>query len=263
MRIKEQSRSSMLILNRSVVVAGAVLIAVISIGLGYFIGFKTGHSGTPEVEQIVEKPLKIPEEKRVLELPQPKQPEGQPAQNQPPEMHQQDESQGSRVQEAPQRTVQTNDRSKEEDTVRGFNKQIGVPQRDASAQERDMAKQSQPDRRPNEAAPKPQSSDTAKTVPERLPPPQEEKKALKQTAKPQSQQRLYTIQFGAFPSRQGAEELRAQLKSKGINAYIVEKGKEDIYFRVRAGAYQGKKEAERNAISIEKQTGIKGFITVK
>ncbi len=279
MRLKDQGKNSILLLNRSSVIAGALLLAILSIGLGYFIGFKTGQSGAPETEHIVEKPVKIPEEKRVLELPPPKGPE----ENVP--THQQETTQGFIPPESPKAAeqapeiAQSSPQSKgsvdkkppnywwldkkspvevqktgKGDPERDFNKQVGQ-NRDNPAQ-----KQTEPQRPlPKDPQMIEKDGQTASSKPDRLPPPQEKRPSQKQTVK----QKQYAIQFGAFPSRQGAEELKAILKSKGVNAYIVDKGKDDIYYRVRTGPYQNKKDADRQALQLEKQTGLKGFVTPK
>jgi cell division protein FtsN len=74
--------------------------------------------------------------------------------------------------------------------------------------------------------------------------------------------RVYTVQVGAFPSREGAERLQRMLKAKGVESYIVN-GRRDIYFRVRVGSFESRREAERNAAVLQKKTGMKNFVTIR
>ncbi|MCX8028006.1 MAG: SPOR domain-containing protein [Thermodesulfovibrionales bacterium] len=236
MKLKDQSRNSILLLNRTSVIAGAIIICVVSLGLGYFIGFKTGVSGNVEVEQITEKTPKpkINEDKRVLEpLPPPPQPTA-PVQKITPEkeeIKQPEKTEKKEIEkkaEEPKIVIQ--EQKQDTSTQKGFEKRI-VPEKKT---------EKEPDK------PKP-SIQTEDKKTEKMPP----------------KTKSYTIQLGAFPSKAGAEELKSQLKNKGINAYIISKDKDSIYFRVRVGNYSTKKEAERALISIEKQTGLKGFITTR
>ncbi len=75
--------------------------------------------------------------------------------------------------------------------------------------------------------------------------------------------RLYTIQFGALPTKKEAEQLKKRLQARGLKAYIVNRGEEDPLFRVRAGTFKNKRDAERQAASIHKKTGLSYFVTVK
>ncbi|MEW5747059.1 MAG: SPOR domain-containing protein [Nitrospirota bacterium] len=71
----------------------------------------------------------------------------------------------------------------------------------------------------------------------------------------------YTIQVGAFPNRTGAEQLQQRLKESGYKAYIVDADKGSDYYKVRVGAFKGKKEAERVAAMLRKKTAMQNFIT--
>ncbi|MFO0754692.1 MAG: SPOR domain-containing protein [Thermodesulfovibrionales bacterium] len=75
--------------------------------------------------------------------------------------------------------------------------------------------------------------------------------------------KTYTVQIGAFPSREGAEQLLQNLQARGYKPYIVDAGQGDTYFRVRLGAYKDRKEAERNAVAFSKKTGLPNFVTQK
>ncbi|MCX8069856.1 MAG: SPOR domain-containing protein [Thermodesulfovibrionales bacterium] len=242
MRLKEQGKNSILLLNRSSVIGGAILLVLISLGLGYFIGFKTGHSTVADLEQVVEPPKKIVEEKRVLETPPKK--EIQPAPPLPPPSVALDNT---------DKTVRPEDKKvekepppieiKKDDTQeRSFNKQVGTQK--VEKEEIQVTKKTD-----GKAEEKPQPLPTAS-----------EKKSVKNT---KQQGKIYTIQFGAFPNIQGAEELQKNLKAKGISAYIVDKGKDGVYYRVRTGSYESKKDADKQVVLLEKKTGLKGFVTTK
>jgi cell division septation protein DedD len=283
MRLKDQGKNSILLLNRSSVIAGALLLSILSIGLGYFIGFKTGQTGAPETEHGVEKPLKIPEEKRVLELPPPKNPQenGPTSQQGTTEQgHQIPPQESPKVVEQAPESGHTPPQSKGSEDKRLPNywwvdkkSPVELQKTGKGEPERDFGRQIGRDtaeRQPESQRPLPQQLpkgevqggrevETALNKPEKLPTPQDKKSPQKQTVK----QKQYAIQFGAFPSRQGAEDLKAFLRSKGVNAYIVDKGRDDIYYRVRTGSYPSKKEADRQALQLEKQTGLKGFVTPK
>lgn len=243
MRLKDQSRNSILLLNRSSVIGGAILLVLISLGLGYFIGFKTGHSGVADLEQVTEPPKKTIEEKRVIETP-PKT-ESQPAPLPPPS--------SVSVLENNEKSAKTEDKKvekehppieiKKDDTQdRSFNKQIGQQK----AEKEDIPS----DRK---------SINKVEEKPQKLPI-ETEKKPTKNT---KTQGKFYTIQFGAFPSIQGAEELQKNLKAKGVSTYIVDKGKDGLYYRVRTGSFENKKEADKQVALLEKKTGLKGFVTIK
>lgn len=260
MRLKEQGKNSILLLSRSSVIAGAVLIAVVSIGLGYFIGFKTGQSTVNESEQIVERPLRPPEEKRVLEPLKPTNTEPPQIALQPPDKAEphQDKTVTDKLNQSDTKeikpTVEIEKNTKQDD------KQQSPKQAQADVQHKGFEKQLSTPKTPEQGLTKEQQKAQRgePTNVERLPAPEEKKPAAQR-----SKQRLYTIQFGAFPNRKGAEELQSQLKAKAINAYIVDKDEKNIYYRVRVGSFSSKKEAETRALSIEKQTGLKGFITTR
>lgn len=261
MRLKEQGKNSILLLSRSSVIAGAVLIAVVSIGLGYFIGFKTGQSTVNESEQIVEKPLRLPEEKRVLEPPKPTNTEPPQIALQPPDKAEpyQDKILTDKQNHSDTKEIKPTVETLEKNTKQE-DRQQSPKQAQAEIQQRGFEKQLSTPKTPDQGLTKEQPKDqrAEPTKVERLPA-SEEKRPTAQ----RSRQRLYTIQFGAFPNRRGAEELQSQLKAKAINAYIVDKDEKNIYYRVRVGSFSSKKEAETKALSIEKQTGLKGFITTR
>ncbi len=75
--------------------------------------------------------------------------------------------------------------------------------------------------------------------------------------------RLYTVQMGAFPTKEGAEQLQQALKAKGYKPYVVDAGSGGAYFRVRVGSFNTKKNAEHSAAALSKQTGLQNFVTIK
>ncbi|HEX8947469.1 MAG TPA: SPOR domain-containing protein [Dissulfurispiraceae bacterium] len=81
--------------------------------------------------------------------------------------------------------------------------------------------------------------------------------------KTESSKKLYTIQMGAFPTKEGAEQLMQSLKAKGYKPYIVDAGGGDTYYRVRVGSFHAKKDADRDAASMSKETGMQNFVTTK
>ncbi|MFQ3573104.1 MAG: SPOR domain-containing protein, partial [Thermodesulfovibrionales bacterium] len=226
------------LLNRTSVIVGAIIISVISLALGYFIGFKTGTSGSLEVEHITEKPPKriTNDEKRVLEPPPPPSPTPQTNKVVPSDID----------------DVKQTDKPVEKKEVE---KKTEEPKIIIQEQKQDLSSPRGFEKRLTPEKRQDLEQDQTKSAPK-----VDEKRIEKQTS---TKVKNYTIQLGAFPSRSGAEELKTQLKGKGINAYIVNKDKDSIYFKVRVGSYSNKKEAERALISIEKQTGLKGFITVR
>jgi cell division septation protein DedD len=250
MRFRGTERSSILLLGRNTVVIGAVVITILSFGLGYFLGFKGGDFTKPEdqKEEIVSEKPQIPpaaqEEKRVLES-SPEQPIAPPIK--PFEAPQEAKSQKPAEKEVPaekeapkeqpkdqkaEKAVKTDDKQEpEKDKKQAADDKIaGRIQAEVDAK----AKAAKPDKTPAKA-----------------------KTAQKPAAK-----KAYTIQFGAFPNKEGAEQLQQNLKAKKIKAYIV-KGENDPYFRVRTGEFQNKKEADRQAATLEKQTGLQNFVTTK
>ncbi|HIJ59796.1 MAG TPA: hypothetical protein HPP56_04180 [Nitrospirae bacterium] len=243
MRLKDQTKNSILLLNRSSVIGGAVLIVLISLGLGYFIGFKTGQSGVADLEQVVEPPKKILEEKRVLES-TPKTENQQVPPLPPPSVTTLNNNEkltnieGKKIDKEPPPI----EIKKEENQEKNFSKQIGKQR----IEKEDISPNPKPENKPDEK-------------PQKLPV-TTEKKVVKNT---KQQTKLYTIQFGAFPNIQGAEELKKSLTSKGVSAYIVDKGKEGVYYRVRSGSFESKREADKQLILYEKKTGLKGFVTLK
>ncbi|MCE5312494.1 MAG: SPOR domain-containing protein [Nitrospiraceae bacterium] len=70
----------------------------------------------------------------------------------------------------------------------------------------------------------------------------------------------YTVQFGAFPTKEGAENLKKRLSSKNIKAYILNRKDPNDYFRVRSGSYPTKDAAQKAATSLKASTGVDNFV---
>ncbi len=71
----------------------------------------------------------------------------------------------------------------------------------------------------------------------------------------------YTVQFGASPSKEEAEEKVRQLKTKDVQAYIVKSfvpGK-GTFYRVRAGLFSGQAEAKRFGNYLQQRGVISEF----
>lgn len=85
-------------------------------------------------------------------------------------------------------------------------------------------------------------------------------RAALKTGQPSSSKGVYTIQLGAFPSKDGAESLRKRLASKKINAYVLDKKNSNDYYRVRYGSYSTWSAASREAAALKTKTGIDNFI---
>lgn len=234
MRIRTPEKSPILLLGRNTVIIGAVVIVILSFGLGYFFGFKGGDltGSEKEPEEAAVKTAKLPpDEKNVIEtspaapiIPSPVIPE---------------EPSGSKVPELP--AIKNKETQKPD-------KQSDVPQKgvqDKKEEEKSAAVKDEKNNSEDKPAPK----------------------AIKQKTpanRPKSDTvGAYAIQFGAFPSKDGAEALSASLKKHGIKSYMIKPDDHIPYYRVRAGSYKTKKEAETASIALEKKTGINNFVTKK
>ncbi|MBN2653845.1 MAG: SPOR domain-containing protein [Nitrospirae bacterium] len=72
---------------------------------------------------------------------------------------------------------------------------------------------------------------------------------------------IYTIQFGAFPSKVGADNLKRKLAAKNINAYVLNRRNSSDYYRVHSGSYTTWSSASKAAAGLKAKTGIDNFIT--
>lgn len=259
MRLRGPERSSILLLGRNTVVIGAVIIIIVGFGLGYFFGYKGGDFLRSEKDTEIsqkDKAAAVLEEKKVLDAAPADKPVIPPP-IMPPEFPQENKAQKPALAEA--------DKGKE------------IPKELPAAKEQKADKPSPfPPEPPKEKEPaqtekavgeqpadKPQPAETDVKAKGGKPAKKTVKsKGSQKTSKP-SHERLYAVQFGAFPTMEGAEQLQGSLKAKGIKAYIVDKSEGDPYFRVRAGTFKSKKAAGSAAVSMQKKTGMQNFVAAK
>ena len=257
MRGGAAERSSILLLSRNTVLIGALLITVASFGIGYFLGFRGVGSPAQEkqpVESAKTSDVIPPEEKRVIELPV-KDVAGKPAAaktvaaNQPAQAA---EASAQTPDEAPA-TQAKDEIPKSQDTADKTGKP-GLQKNEvriaavAANQVQDNAsvKSSQPAQAASTA---PKSGRHAGA------------KAKKKAKNSVPSGKLYTVQVGAFPSREGADQLYQNLKAKSYNPYIVDASGSNDYFKVRIGSFKDKKAAEKSAAELSKKTGLQNFVT--
>ncbi len=260
MRGGAAERSSILLLSRNTVLIGALLITVASFGIGYFLGFRGG--GSPAQEKQPAESAKTsdvfpPEEKRVIDLPV-KDVAGKPATaktaaaNQP---EQAAEASARTPDEAP--AAQAKDEiPKGQDTAEKTRKP-GLQKNEV----RTAAVAANPvqDNASVKSSPPAQAGQAASTAPKSGR--HTGAKAKKKAKNSVPSGKLYTVQVGAFPSRDGADQLYQKLKAKSYNPYIVDAGGSNDYFKVRVGSFKDKKAAEKSAAELSKKTGLQNFVT--
>lgn len=257
MRVRGPERSSILLLGRSTVIIGAIVITLLSFGLGYFWGYKGSDVADTEKETASSAESRVnipPEDKRVLE-PAPKDSSIAPSIKPPEFPHEVKPQKPDEPEKEP---------PKEQKSVEA---QIDKNKIDKKSIEVAEEKTGQADiKQPVDkisSEPKVSEEKRSKT------PKTAKKKASKSYGKAAnsesavSSKKAYTIQFGAFPNKEGAEQLQQSLRAKGIKAYIVSRSDSDPYFRVRAGTFKSKREADFAAVSLQKKTGMQNFVTIK
>jgi len=76
---------------------------------------------------------------------------------------------------------------------------------------------------------------------------------------------LYTVQLGALKSAAEARSLKAAYAKKGYKTYIAaaRNSRNEKIYKVRAGEFREKKEAEILAHRLKKNEGLAAFVTVK
>jgi hypothetical protein len=75
---------------------------------------------------------------------------------------------------------------------------------------------------------------------------------------------MYKVFAGFFKARENAQERVAFLRSKGIQSFIVPTTiSGETWYRVQAGAYSSRTNAENRVTEITKSTGINAFITAE
>ncbi|BCB96915.1 hypothetical protein JZK55_18370 [Dissulfurispira thermophila] len=258
MRIRGTERSSILLLNKSTVIIGAIVIIILSFGVGYFWGYKGGNILQTEEElkkDVEQKPSLPPEDKRVLETTSTTPKEAPIAPSiKPPEFPQEPPPQ--KLAE-PEKELPKEQKTTESKSGKSHGEEIAEDkseqkEKDSPEVKGHEVKVETKTKTKENAAVANKEKNTVKSIAKKNVP-----------AKTSKSVKLYTIQFGAFPNKEGAEQLRQSLNSKGIKAYIVSKAEGDPYFRVRVGTYKSKREAEIAAVSMRKKTGMQNFVTAK
>lgn len=241
-------RSSILLMGRNTVVMGAVVITVASFAIGYFLGFKGG--GSPEQEKQAVQNTKagdlLPlEEKRVIDLPVKDAPgvPVKPSAAQPTPVKQPEQVAEASSQKPAEAAASVGVNAAQKNETRTAAAPAGQPQAHASA----------PDEQASQAA-KPGAS-SAKTAGHSA------GKTKKKANGGASSGKLYAVQMGAFPSKEGAEQLYQNLKASGLKPYIVNASDGNSYFKVRIGNFKNKKAAEKSAAALSKKTGLQNFVT--
>lgn len=266
MRGRATEKSSILLLSRNTVVIGAMVITALSFVLGYFLGYKGGgisEGEEPAAELVREGEAARLEEKEVMESPAAQEPAGD----------QQASSQRGQVPPAPligpgeivpevapprladaaasEAVREQAQRKKEAEKLQGAPEVQGAESAEGQGAGEEKEGGTQKAHPLKNAAEGPNTGKqgrektTGKTSPT----------AGTATGK------MYTVQVGAFPGREGAEQLLQNLLARGYKPYIVDAGQGAPYFRVRIGAYKDRKEAERNAVAFSKKTGLPNFVT--
>ncbi len=92
-----------------------------------------------------------------------------------------------------------------------------------------------------------------------------DKDVTTESADPLKDKDVYTVQAGAFRSRRDAEALRHRLEAKGYKTYIKREAasKGVIFYKVRIGEFERKKEAEMLALKLRKTNGLNTFVALK
>jgi len=261
MRGGTTERSSILLLSRNTVLIGALLITIASFGIGYFLGFR-GSGPTEQEKQAVESAktgdILPPEEKRVIELPA-KDAASKPASVQPAPANQPEQAAGASSQkpaEAPAtqakgeipKSQETTEKSKKPEPQKSEVRTAAVAAN--QVQDNTSAQSAQP-----ASAGQPAQAGASKSGRH------SGEKAKKKARNAVSSGKLYTVQVGAFPSKEGADQLYQNLKAKNYNPYIVNASGSSDYFKVRVGSFKDKKAAEKSAAALSKKTGLQNFVT--
>lgn len=261
MRGGATERSSILLLSRNTVVIGALLITVASFGIGYFFGFRgvglTGQDKQP-VESAKTGEILPSEDKRVIELPV-KDVAGQPAgaqsapSNQPEQAAEASaqkpaEASATRAKGETQKKQETNEKTKKPEPQKNEVRTAAVAANQVV--DNGSVKSAPP-------APAVQPAQAGASKAGR----QTGEKAKKKAKKSAPSGRLYTVQVGAFPSKEGADQLYQNLKAKHLNPYIVGANGSNDYFKVRIGTFKNKKAAEKSSAELLKKTGLQNFVT--
>jgi cell division protein FtsN len=239
------------------VLIGALLITVASFGIGYFFGFRVSGPSEQEkqpVESVRTSDVLPPEEKRIIELPL-KDAAGKPAAAQPAPVNQPEQAaevSGQKPTEAP--VPQAKDETpKSRDTTEKSKKP--EPQKNEVRTAAVAANQVLDNTSAQSAQPA-QAGGTASKSGRHT-----GAKAKKKARNAVNSGKRYTVQVGAFPSKDGADQLYQNLKAKNYDPYIVNANGSNDYFKVRVGFFKDKKAAEKSAAALSKKTGLQNFVT--
>lgn len=277
MRNRGTEKSSILLLGRNTLIIGAVVVTIISFGLGYFFGYKGGDI-TEAVKQVKDKDkdkdnakpaeTQPAEEKKVLEVSSAKNAATSGSQPAAPANAAQSQQSAPVTPPAdaikppepipeigPPKLPEPASKRAGKGSARGRKAREDEEDNKAVEKEKIKTEKALEDKAADSPAPKKPAGVKTKS---RKSPAANVKKG---TQKADTGKKQYTVQMGAFPTKEGAEQLQRNLKAKGLKPYIEEKG--DNYYRVRTGSYGNKKDAEREAIAISKQTGLQNFVTAK
>ena len=79
-----------------------------------------------------------------------------------------------------------------------------------------------------------------------------------------SEKDLFTVQLGSFEKKEHAEELLQKLQKKGYPVFLekADLGKKGTWYRVKAGEFISKQEAEKLRKRLENEEGLKEGLVV-
>ena len=107
-----------------------------------------------------------------------------------------------------------------------------------------------------------ETKQTATTTPK-----PQEKKSAKETKETQKTTKIrkYAVQAGAFKDVSDADALKAKLDKKGYKSYVIptETRKHKKLYKVMAGEFVNRKEAEVLAIKMKRSEGLQTFVTFR
>ncbi|MGD0283248.1 MAG: SPOR domain-containing protein [Dissulfurispiraceae bacterium] len=272
-------RSSILLLGRNTVVIGAFLITIASFGIGYFFGFRG--SGSSDQEKQVVQSTKTPEgmpldENRIIDLPlkdvakKPTSAQSPPAKLSEPVKEA--SAQNAPEQVAEQVTEKATDKAAEKTKPKS---QSQVEAEPPATQNTSKGPNSKLHNSETSTAPSPANQVTADASVQSDQPASAGQsgsasaktgrhagaKAKKKAKSTDSSVKPFSVQMGAFPNKEGAEQLFQKLKASGYKPYIVNANGSNTYFKVRIGSFKNKKVAEKSAAELLKKTGLQNFVT--
>jgi len=111
---------------------------------------------------------------------------------------------------------------------------------------------------------KPPEKQAAKTLADAGADAAKEKRPAVQTASEDAKDAIvYTVQLGAVKNREEAENMKANYEKKGYTMFITvwTNKKHEKIFKIRAGEFADRKEAEILALKFKKNEGLSPFVT--